>query len=153
MRGEMLKDIEVRSSVYLRPDKLKKQEERILVLKTALAGAWHHMENDEKAKALVELKPGTELTLYREPDNKYDEWAIAVYLGENDRIGFVTRFKNETVARLMDAGRKFIAIADAPEDEEIMAKKDVFELNFGKDRPAPTENTKYPFSIYMVEEK
>ncbi len=43
---------------------------------------------------------------------------IAVYLTQEDKLGFITRFKNETIARLMDAGRKFIAVVDDPESDE-----------------------------------
>lgn len=33
-------------------------------------------------------------------------------------LGYVTRYKNETVARLMDCGKKFIAIVDEPRESE-----------------------------------
>jgi len=42
------------------------------------------------------LSKGRVLLLYREPDNEHDEWAIAVYLTEDDQIAYVTKFKNET---------------------------------------------------------
>ena len=63
------------------------------------------------------VTPGTELLLFREPENEYDEWAIAVYLTEEDKLGFVSRFKNETIARLMDAGKKFIGVVDEREED------------------------------------
>lgn len=82
--------------------------------------------------------------------NEYDKWAIAVYLTEDDQIGYVSKFKNETIARLMDAGKKFIAISDDPAarmaeySEEERARKIA--------RWSPTENVSLPFCIYMVEE-
>ena len=130
-----------------RSDSLKPKAKRILVLKTGLAGAQFHIKSESERLALQGIKPGTELLLYREPDNKYDEWAIAVYLTEEDKIGFMSRFKNETIARLMDAGKKFVAVADEPTEE--------VEQEFGNGRwsNAPTENMKLPFSVYLVEEE
>lgn len=123
-------------------DSSRPKEHRILVLKTGLAGAQFHIESAAEREALKNITAGTELLLYREPENKYDEWAIAVYLTEEDKIGFVTRFKNETIARLMDAGKKFVAIADDPNEIE----KDAPGRRFSQ-----TENMAIPFSIYLVE--
>ena len=83
--------------------------------------------------------------LYREPENEYDEWAIAVYLTEDDKIGFISRFKNETIARLMDAGKKFVAITDDPSEVEETEER-------GRRKNAPTENMALPVSIYLVEQ-
>lgn len=127
-----------------RQDISKDKEKRILVLKTGIAGVQFHVENEEEQKALDSITPGTEFLLYREPENEFDEWAIAVYLTENDQIGFITRFKNETIARLMDAGKKFIAIADDPTE---INDKDVQDFK----KRAPTENMGIPASIYLVE--
>lgn len=127
-------------------DTSKPKEQRILVLKTGLAGMQFHIQNDAERDALNAITPGTELLLYREPDNQYDEWAIGVYLSEDDQIGFMSRFKNETIARLMDAGKKFIAIADDPAE---LANQDNGER---RTRKAPTENMGLPFSVYLIEE-
>lgn len=127
-------------------DTSKPKEQRILVLKTGLAGVQFHIQNDAERDALNAITPGTELLLYREPDNQYDEWAIGVYLTEDDQIGFMSRFKNETIARLMDAGKKFIAIADDPAE---LANQDNGER---RTRKAPTENMGLPFSVYLIEE-
>lgn len=129
-----------------RQDNAKPKEHRILALKTGLAGVQFNIKNDAEKAALEAITPGTELLLYREPDNKYDEWAIAVYLTEEDKIGFMSRFKNETIARLMDAGKKFIAIVDDPAEQAGQAEND------RRTRRAPTENMGIPFSVYLVEE-
>lgn len=131
-----------------RQDTSKPKEQRILVLKTGLAGAQFNIKNEAERDALNNIQPGTELLLYREPDNKYDEWAIGVYLTEEDKIGFMSRFKNETIARLMDAGKKFIGIADDPAEQE---EEDTFS-DKPRTRKAPTENMAIPFSVYLVEE-
>lgn len=125
---------------FFRPDVFKKKEIQIKVLETAVAGMGFHVEDIEEEENLQELVPGTELKLYREPDNEYDEWTIAVYYGEDDLLGYVTRYKNEPIARLMDCGKKFIAIVDEPR----MIKQQ------GRSRTAPTERG-VPISIYLVE--
>lgn len=133
-----------------RQDNTKPKEKRILVLRTGLAGSKFHVHDAEERERLNNLTPGTELLLYREPNNEYDEWAIAVYLTEDDQIGYVSKFKNETIARLMDAGKKFIAITDDPEAR--MAEYSEEEQARRKARWSPTENVNLPFCIYMVEE-
>lgn len=125
---------------FFKPDVFKKKEIQIKVLETAVAGMGFHVEDIEEEENLQELVPGTELKLYREPDNEYDEWAIAVYYGEDDLLGYVTRYKNEPIARLMDCGKKFIAVVDEPR----MIKQQ------GRSRTAPTERG-VPISIYLVE--
>lgn len=131
-------------------DKSRPKEHRILALKTGVAGIQFHIKSEEEREALKNLEPGTELLLYREPDNKYDQWAIAVHLTEDDKIGFMTRFKNETIARLMDAGKKFVAIVDDPSTDE--EAKGIAEKELRRNSEAPTENMAVPFSVYLVEE-
>ena len=126
------------------------REQRILVLKTGIAGLQFNIENEDEQAALNVITPGTELILFREPENEHDEWAIAVYLTEEDKLGFISRFKNETIARLMDVGKKFIAVVDDPE-EDAAAKK-IVEKELSRSRRAPTENMALPMSIYLIEE-
>lgn len=133
-----------RGRMYRRDDD-KPRERRILVLKTGLAGMQFHIRNDEEKAALDAIQPGDELMLFREPENEYDEWAIAIYLTEDDQIGFMTRFKNETIARLMDAGKKFVAVVDDPAELE----EDTSEHR--RARRAYTENMGLPFSVYLIE--
>ena len=120
-----------------------------MVLKTGIAGLQFHIENEEEMKALHMIAPGTELLLFREPDNEYDEWAVAVYLTENDKLGFMSRVKNETSARLIDAGKKFIGVVDELEDDP---DDESFDTEVGRKRHAPTENMAVPFSVYLIEE-
>lgn len=113
----------------------------LLVLKTGIAGMNHHVDvsTEEGKKILSKLTPGTKLSLYRDPDNEHDEWAVCVCTEENEEIGYITRFKNETIARLMDYGKKFVAVIDEPENREG-AKQHTF-----------TENLNVPFSVYLEE--
>lgn len=139
----------LRGRMYQR-DSAKPKEQRLLVLKTGIAGIQFHIASEEEETALNELAPGTELLLYREPDNEYDEWAIAVHRTEEDKLGFITRFKNETIARLMDNGKRFIAVVDDPA-ADIEASK-IVEKETRRSRRAPTENMAVPISVYLVEE-
>lgn len=50
--------------------------------------------------------PEKVLILKREPNNQFDEFAIAIYC-ENIRIGFVPAELNLVCSRLMDAGKLF----------------------------------------------
>ena len=52
------------------------------------------------------LVPEKVLTMTREPDNDYDEFAIAIYC-DHLRIGFVPSELNMVCSRLMDAGKLF----------------------------------------------
>lgn len=133
-----------------RQDTAKPRQRQILVLRTGLAGAKFHVDSEEERDRINAIVPGTELLLYREPENEHDRWAIAVYLTEEDQIGYVSRFKNETIARLMDAGKKFVAITD--DIEERLAEYPEEERERRRSRWAPTESVNLPFSIYMVEE-
>jgi HIRAN domain len=55
------------------------------------------------------LSAGDELTLRREPDNEHDELAIQILTASGAHLGYVPRTKNETLARLMDAGKFLFA--------------------------------------------
>ncbi len=138
-----------RGRMYQR-DNARPKEHRILVLKTGIAGLQFHIESEEEQDALNAITPGTELLLFREPDNEFDEWAVAVHLTKDDKLGFVSRFKNETIARLMDAGKKFIGVVDEPEAGNAAEEIAIEEQRRG--RRAPTENMALPFSIYLIEE-
>lgn len=126
---------------FFQKNVFKKKGAQIKVLETAVAGMNFHVESEQEEENLKKLEPGTELKLYREPENEFDEWAVAVYYDEEDMLGYITRYKNETIARLMDAGKKFIAIVD----EERAETKD------SRKRMAPTERG-VPVSVYLVEE-
>lgn len=123
---------------------LKQKEQRILVLKTGIAGLAYYVDkNSDEGKALLEgLVPGTELRLYRDVDNEHDKWAISVYTVEERMIGYITRFKGETLARLMDSGKKVYAVVDEVPPEP----KDETERRRTRCR---TENYEVPFSVYL----
>ena len=108
-------------------------------------------DTHEKREEEHAITPGTELLLYREPNNEHDEWAVAVHLSEHDKLGFISRFKNETIARLMDAGKRFIGVVEDPETDA--AAKEIVEKELRRSRRAPTENMALAFSVYLIEEQ
>ena len=54
-------------------------------------------------EAFGELKNGTELKLVREPENKYDPEAVAIYY-KDFKLGFVPSSENEKISRFLDMG-------------------------------------------------
>ncbi|MDP4228128.1 MAG: HIRAN domain-containing protein [Bacteroidota bacterium] len=50
-----------------------------------------------------ELKIGTELTLVREEDNKFDPYAVAIYYGES-KLGFIPRSENHDISKFLELG-------------------------------------------------
>jgi hypothetical protein len=56
------------------------------------------------------LKEGDQLQLIREPDNKYDRFAIRIEK-EGNAMGYVAAYENITLALLMDQGVQLEAIA------------------------------------------
>jgi hypothetical protein len=131
-------------------EKTAKEEEELkknrpnwkLVLWTGIAGIQHHV-NDRSAegkKLIKSLVPGTELKLVREKRNQYDRWAIAIHTVDGVKIGYVTRYKNETIARLMDAGFKFHAFVES-------RRKSNYQVP--DEQRAFTENFVVPYSVWM----
>lgn len=131
---------------YFDKSAFQQKKRLILVLKTGVAGLRFHVdkESGEGKALLAKLTPGTELMLFRDTNNEHDKWAIAVYTKDNKELGYITRFKNESVARLMDTGRKFLAFVDEPPappaDETESRRTRTF-----------TEGFEIPLSIYMEE--
>lgn len=75
----------------------------IYLIDMVVAGTTHCKQIDELEPALV---AGTVLKMIRQPENKYDDMAIAVY-HDTIRIGWVSMELNEVISRLMDAGKAF----------------------------------------------
>lgn len=76
----------------------------ILIQDSPLAGFQFHA-----GKAVWKsLRVGDELTLVREPDNRYDPRAVRVDW-QGHKLGYVPRRENADVARLMDRGAPLAA--------------------------------------------
>jgi hypothetical protein len=122
----------------------KQESKLLLVLETGVAGLRHRVDKDSRSgkTLLKKLIPGTELFLYRDTENEHDKWAISIYTKDDKQLGYITRFKNEPIARLMDYGRKFVAYVDEPR----AVPEDYTER---RRTVAPTEDLKIPISIYL----
>lgn len=77
--------------------------QEIFLLEIVVAGTSFCKEIDVIENLIV---PEKVLTMKREPNNKFDEFAIAVYC-DNIRVGFVPAEMNLVCSRLMDAGKLF----------------------------------------------
>ena len=64
-------------------------------------------------EAAGRLRKGDALRLERQPDNRHDRNAIAVYFG-GVIIGYIPRIVNPRIAPLMDRGDQMEAVVDAP---------------------------------------
>ena len=131
-------------SGYFDKDAFSRSSNSILVLRTGIAGLQYHVDtSSEEGRGIMDaLTPGTELYLFRDTDNEHDQWAVSVYTTDNRELGYITRFKNETIARLMDSGKVFRAYVDPPEDPPA-------DQTEARRTRAPTENYELPFSVYM----
>lgn len=80
------------------PLELREQFRKIYLLQFFVAGFRFH----EGPKLLNEMKEGDLLSLVREPENQYDNCAIALYWREK-KIGFIPAETNEMLSYLLDA--------------------------------------------------
>ncbi len=133
----------IRSGFFNR-DAFRDRRRMLLVLETGVAGLSYKVDMDtpEGRALLRSLKPGTELLLLRDTDNEHDRWAVSVYTMDKTELGYITRFKNETVARLMDQGKVFHAYVDKKRElpsDPVQRRRTA----------AATEDFDLPFSVYM----
>lgn len=136
--------------------------DRIRILKTGLFGVERYLDMSDPANvAYFEhlAEPGTHLTLRRVKNHPEDPFHIEVFGPEGRFLGRVTAAKNETAARLMDAGFPLAAIVN-----ESLPVHDS-DLSQGlADRPDPADqgwnqitrlssrytNCNLPYSIYLL---
>ena len=77
-------------------------ERDIYLFDTRVAGT-SHVEGIEELEP--HLNVDDKLEFLREPDNQYDEKAIAIKNADGVKIGYVPQADNVIFARLMDAGK------------------------------------------------
>lgn len=77
--------------------------QEIFLLEIVVAGTSHCKDLETVEDKIV---PEKVLPMKREPNNKFDEFAIAIYC-DNIRVGFVPAEMNLVCSRLMDAGKLF----------------------------------------------
>ncbi len=73
---------------------------KVVLLETTVAGFQYH--DGMRPKIARTLKSGTPLKLEREPQNPYDENAIAIYTLTGHHVGYIPRSLNEVPARIAD---------------------------------------------------
>lgn len=74
----------------------------ISVLNTDIAGVYYQ----KPKKFAQDISENDNIILKREPENEYDNLAIALYY-KNLKIGYIPKAKNEVIAKLIDAGKQF----------------------------------------------
>jgi len=83
------------------------KKEGLLLQQSSLAGFQFY-----QGEALWEqLEEGQSLILKREPENRYDERAVAVYW-QHQKLGYVPRIDNAAISQLMDRGEPLSARID-----------------------------------------
>jgi hypothetical protein len=78
----------------------------LIVLECNVAGT-SYQQLDEIEPS---LHPNDKFILLREPDNKFDTYAVAIYTSGKEKLGYLPRQKNETIARLLDAGKTIFGV-------------------------------------------
>ena len=95
-------------------DKYINQSKQIFLLDTYLAGT-KYIRNFS-----LKIKDSVKLDLYRE-FNAVALNAVAVYNENKEKVGYLPTEHNEVIARLIDAGKKIVAIP-IPFDDEVALK-------------------------------
>lgn len=83
---------------------------------------------------------GTELLLEREPANPVDRWAIRVKSPTGEFLGYLPSRKNQSVARLIDAGKRIRAFVADSADPAYQDGLKVFQWK---------ESRLHPLRLYM----
>ncbi len=134
---------------------------RIRILKTGLAGVERYIDMTVPENVLFFEKlaqPGTQLKLKRVKDRPEDPFRIEVFSEDDRFLGRVTVGKNETAARLMDAGLSVVAIVNEsmPVHDSDLPQKllDPVETDSkGWDERSRTEaryeDCNLPYSLYL----
>jgi hypothetical protein len=91
--------------------KIVTDSEPLVLLECLVAGTSHRPNLTQYEP---QLKLGQSLHLTREADSKYDDWAVQVHTAPatdpaNVWLGYLPEGRNETVARLLDAGKNLTA--------------------------------------------
>lgn len=88
-----------------------------------------HIAGTNFRPEIAEIEPtfkvGAKFQLQREPQNKFDELAIAIYDSNKNHLGFVPQAKNEVLARLLDAGKQLSAQLVAKQWNDSWLKLDI----------------------------
>jgi hypothetical protein len=103
-------------------DERETKSEKFIYLKDVyVAGLqFHEFDTPESIKA---LRAGDALSLRREPENPYDEFAIGVFDAAGRKLGFIPMYQNRTVARIMDQDVRVVASVERIADDSAPWKR------------------------------
>lgn len=87
---------------------IKPLMQEIFLISTFVAGTTYIKDKT----VFDEIKVGEKLNLVREPDNKFDELAVAVHAQSGKKLGYLPEKDNPILARLMDAGKRLTATVE-----------------------------------------
>lgn len=87
---------------------IKPLMQEIFLISTFVAGTTYVKDKT----VFDEIKVGEKLNLVREPDNKFDEFAVAVFAQSGKKLGYLPEKDNPILARLMDAGKRLAATVE-----------------------------------------
>ena len=96
-RLEFLKNLITVSGLSVLPKTNLSQNKKVYLHHFYVRGFQYY----EGENLFPKMKLGESLDLVREPDNKFDESAIAVYF-QKQKIGFIPAESNETLSKLID---------------------------------------------------
>ena len=88
---------------------------QIYLISARIAGSYYV---DNIHELLEQMKEGSKLHFFREPENKYDNLAIVVKNHNKEKLGYVPREQNPILARLMDAGKLIYGTVKKIENDE-----------------------------------
>ncbi len=116
----------------------KRMRFRFLILRTGVAGLARRLSKyGSHIQTLLDMiHTGDLLRLVREEDNDCDPFAVSVHTTTKLKLGYLPRFKNEPVARLLDYGYQVVAFVDSPPEKDIVWSS--------------TEDVRVPISVYLV---
>ena len=77
-----------------------------ILYETYVAGMQHH--KPYRRGLMKTIVVGADVVLKREPDNEFDHRAIAVYLQNGLRLGYLPKWINHIPSRLLDAGHEVL---------------------------------------------
>lgn len=93
----------------------------LVVLECHVAGT-SYLELEEVEP---KLKSDDRFFLIREPQNEHDSFAVAIYTADKVKLGYLPKSKNESVARLLDAGKTLFAVLVSKEWQQEWLKLSV----------------------------
>lgn len=125
----------IKLNIQKKKESSPRSVKRVIILKSGLILS-------QVRKYGASLEEGTRLLLKREPVGRMDnKWSIAVYTEDNFRLGYLPFNKDQSTARLMDAGKIITAeVGKTLLDTEVIKECGGF---------VESEDFRVPITVYM----